>query len=85
MQGYLIGNGVTDPVFDGNALVPFARGNSLISEGLFLSLHRGVRRKFLQPPRYMLFIMQAPEEIWQQVVSIVLGSRKACVPAWDGY
>ncbi|CAH2052304.1 unnamed protein product [Thlaspi arvense] len=34
-KGYLIGNGVTDPVFDGNALVPFAHGMGLISNELF--------------------------------------------------
>ena len=33
-QGYLIGNGVTDPEIDGNALVSFARFKSLISAGL---------------------------------------------------
>lgn len=49
VQGYLIGNGVTDPVFDGNALVPFARGRSLISEGLFLSLHRECEGNFYSP------------------------------------
>jgi len=32
LQGYLIGNGVTDDVFDGNAYLPFAAGKSLISE-----------------------------------------------------
>ncbi|CAA7023709.1 unnamed protein product [Microthlaspi erraticum] len=34
-KGYLVGNGVTDPVFDGNALVPFAHGIGLISSELF--------------------------------------------------
>ncbi|CAN6447550.1 unnamed protein product [Victoria cruziana] len=34
-KGYLIGNGVTDPVFDGNALVPFAHGMGLIPDTLF--------------------------------------------------
>ena len=48
-QGYLIGNGVTDPQFDGNALVPFARGKSLISESLFLSLHRECKGNFYSP------------------------------------
>lgn len=28
LRGYMVGNGVTDPVFDGNALVPFAAGES---------------------------------------------------------
>lgn len=35
MQGYMIGNGVTDGKFDGNALVPFAHGMGLISNKLF--------------------------------------------------
>jgi len=34
LAGYLVGNGCTDPVFDGNALVPYAAGKSLIDEGL---------------------------------------------------
>lgn len=34
-QGYLVGNGVADQVFDGNALVPFAHGMGLISDELF--------------------------------------------------
>lgn len=35
MQRYLIGNGVTDEKFDGNALVPFAHGMGLIPEEMF--------------------------------------------------
>lgn len=35
MQGYMVGNGVTDGKFDGNALVPFAHGMSLISNNIF--------------------------------------------------
>ncbi|CAN8270566.1 unnamed protein product [Cochlearia groenlandica] len=34
-KGYLVGNGVTDEKFDGNALVPFAHGMGLISNELF--------------------------------------------------
>lgn len=33
LRGYLVGNGVTDPRFDGDALVPFAYGKSLIRWG----------------------------------------------------
>ncbi|GFP85104.1 serine carboxypeptidase 1 [Phtheirospermum japonicum] len=32
---YMVGNGVTDDVFDGNDLVPFAHGMGLISDELF--------------------------------------------------
>ena len=31
----MVGNGVTDEEFDGNALVPFAHGMGLISNDLF--------------------------------------------------
>ncbi|KAL5566721.1 hypothetical protein UlMin_029885 [Ulmus minor] len=34
-KGYMVGNGVTDPQFDGNALVPFAHGMALISDDIF--------------------------------------------------
>ncbi|XP_047315230.1 serine carboxypeptidase-like 20 [Impatiens glandulifera] len=34
-KGYMVGNGVTDDMFDGNALVPFAHGMGLISDDLF--------------------------------------------------
>ncbi|KAI4326352.1 hypothetical protein MLD38_031676 [Melastoma candidum] len=34
-KGYLVGNGVTDEMFDGNALVPFVHGMALISDELF--------------------------------------------------
>jgi hypothetical protein len=31
----MVGNGVCDTVFDGNALVPFAHGMALISESIY--------------------------------------------------
>ncbi|XP_022925208.1 serine carboxypeptidase 1-like [Cucurbita moschata] len=34
-KGYMVGNGVTDEKFDGNALVPFAHGMALISDAMF--------------------------------------------------
>ncbi|XP_043722030.1 serine carboxypeptidase 1-like [Telopea speciosissima] len=34
-KGYMVGNGVTDGEFDGNALVPFAHGMGLISDDLY--------------------------------------------------
>lgn len=38
LQGYMVGNGCTDPEFDGNAQVPFAVGKSLISRSLYRRL-----------------------------------------------
>ncbi|GAB4817916.1 hypothetical protein N2152v2_004962 [Parachlorella kessleri] len=40
LKAYLIGNGVTDPVYDGNAVVPFALGKSLISTKLYEKAYR---------------------------------------------
>ncbi|KAL6563498.1 carbohydrate-binding module 1 protein [Orobanche gracilis] len=34
LEGYMVGNGVTDDVFDGNALIPFVHGMGLISDEL---------------------------------------------------
>ncbi|CAN6344700.1 unnamed protein product [Urochloa humidicola] len=34
-KGYMVGNGVCDTAFDGNALVPFAHGMGLISEDIY--------------------------------------------------
>lgn len=35
IKGILVGNGVTDQVFDGNALVPFIWGHSLIPDDMY--------------------------------------------------
>ncbi|KAM7266036.1 hypothetical protein ACFE04_003719 [Oxalis oulophora] len=35
LKGYLVGNGVTDHVFDGNSFVPFVHGMGLISDQLY--------------------------------------------------
>ncbi|GMN34052.1 hypothetical protein TIFTF001_044861 [Ficus carica] len=35
LKGYMVGNGVTDDEFDGNALIPFVHGMGLISDDLF--------------------------------------------------
>ncbi|GAV60712.1 Peptidase_S10 domain-containing protein [Cephalotus follicularis] len=34
-KGYMVGNGVTDPMYDGNALVPFVHGMGLISDDIY--------------------------------------------------
>eukprot|EP00850_Spirogloea_muscicola_P003593 SM000014S00381 [mRNA] locus=s14:1000135:1004860:+ [translate_table: standard] len=39
-QGYMVGNGCTDEVFDGNAIVPFAYGMGLISIDLYEKLEK---------------------------------------------
>ncbi|CAL0302828.1 unnamed protein product [Lupinus luteus] len=48
--GYLIGNGVTDKKFDGNALVPFAHGMGLISDQLFEAVTTQCKGKFYGIP-----------------------------------
>lgn len=45
-KGYLIGNGVTDPYFDGNALVPFTYGMGLISNDMYMEVTKACARDF---------------------------------------
>ncbi|OAY32904.1 serine carboxypeptidase-like 20 [Manihot esculenta] len=48
-KGYLVGNGVTDEEFDGNALVPFAHGMGLISNDLFEEVTSSCNGNFYNP------------------------------------
>ncbi|KAL3649257.1 carbohydrate-binding module 1 protein [Castilleja foliolosa] len=48
-QGYMVGNGVTDDVFDGNALVPFAHGMGLISDELFETVNAECKGNYFNP------------------------------------
>jgi serine carboxypeptidase-like clade 1 len=50
LQGYLVGNGCTDPQFDGNAQVPFALGKSLISASLYARTREACKGKFYDAP-----------------------------------
>jgi hypothetical protein len=47
VQGYIVGNGVTDEQIDGNALVPFVHGMGLISDELFeVKMNPLIKSKF---------------------------------------
>lgn len=48
-KGYMVGNGVTDEVFDGNALVPFAHGMGLISDELYEEVSRACQQNYYNP------------------------------------
>ncbi|XP_023549196.1 serine carboxypeptidase-like 20 [Cucurbita pepo subsp. pepo] len=48
-KGYLVGNGVADDVFDGNALVPFAHGMGLISDELFQEVENTCKGNYYEP------------------------------------
>lgn len=48
-QGYMVGNGVTDEEFDGNALVPFAHGMGLISDDLYEEITSECRGNYYNP------------------------------------
>ncbi|KDP45241.1 hypothetical protein JCGZ_15106 [Jatropha curcas] len=48
-KGYLVGNGVTDEMYDGNALVPFAHGMGLISDELFEAVNSECKGNFYNP------------------------------------
>ena len=45
-QGYAIGNGVTDDEVDGNAIIPFAYGKSLLGTQLYLDLMQECQGSF---------------------------------------
>ncbi|CAD5327734.1 unnamed protein product [Arabidopsis thaliana] len=47
-KGYLVGNGVADPKFDGNAFVPFAHGMGLISDELFENVTKACKGNFYE-------------------------------------
>ncbi|GKV35921.1 hypothetical protein SLEP1_g44123 [Rubroshorea leprosula] len=48
-KGYLVGNGVTDEEFDGNALVPFAHGMGLISDNLYEEVTAACKGNYYNP------------------------------------
>ncbi|KAB1226526.1 Serine carboxypeptidase-like 20 [Morella rubra] len=48
-KGYMVGNGVADEHFDGNALVPFAHGMGLISDDLFEEVNNECRGNYYNP------------------------------------
>ncbi|KAL1292041.1 hypothetical protein HN51_060504 [Arachis hypogaea] len=48
-KGYMIGNGVCDDKFDGNALVPFAYGMGLISEEIFKETESVCKGSYYNP------------------------------------
>lgn len=45
-QGYAVGNGVTDDEVDGNAIIPFAYGKSLLSRQLYEDLMQACQGSF---------------------------------------
>ncbi|KAG8371670.1 hypothetical protein BUALT_Bualt13G0112400 [Buddleja alternifolia] len=49
LKGYMVGNGVTDNVFDGNALVPFVHGMGLISDQLFETVNSECNGNYYNP------------------------------------
>ena len=46
LQGYAVGNGVTDDEVDGNAIIPFAYGKALLSTGLYMELMQECQGNF---------------------------------------
>ncbi|GMI70872.1 serine carboxypeptidase-like 20 [Hibiscus trionum] len=48
-KGYLVGNGVADDEFDGNALVPFVHGMGLISDDLYEEAKNECKGNFNNP------------------------------------
>ncbi|KAL6576845.1 hypothetical protein OROMI_011121 [Orobanche minor] len=49
LKGYMVGNGVTDHVFDGNALIPFVHGMGLISDELVEAVSAECKGNYYNP------------------------------------
>ncbi|CAL5380311.1 unnamed protein product [Camellia sinensis] len=49
IYGYMVGNGIADSKFDGNALVPFAHGIGLISDGIFEEAEDACKGNYYNP------------------------------------
>ncbi|KAL1322453.1 hypothetical protein HN51_067449 [Arachis hypogaea] len=45
-KGYMVGNGVTDEIFDGNALLPFVHGMGLISDSIYEDVETSCKGNF---------------------------------------
>jgi hypothetical protein len=81
LQGYLVGNGCTDPHFDGNAQVPFALGKSLISASLYSRTDEACGGKFYDAPegsRCGVLVLSAAWNLFAgglQVVCVLLSYR----------
>ncbi|XP_061342571.1 serine carboxypeptidase-like 20 [Gastrolobium bilobum] len=48
-KGYIVGNGVTDQTFDGNALIPFVHGMGLISDNIYEDVEASCKGKYYNP------------------------------------
>ncbi|KAM0935779.1 putative carboxypeptidase C [Dioscorea sansibarensis] len=49
LKGYMVGNGVTDTQFDGDALVPFAHGMGLISNDIYKEVYAACNGSYWNP------------------------------------
>lgn len=52
LKGYMVGNGVTDDVIDGNALIPFVHGMGLISNELFEEIIADCQGNYYNPTSF---------------------------------
>ncbi|KAI5648981.1 hypothetical protein M9H77_34986 [Catharanthus roseus] len=66
-KGYMVGNGVCDNKFDGNALVPFAHGMGLISNAFFKEAKRACKEN------YQSIINQKCDAIMEKIYSVLDG------------
>jgi len=57
LKGYLVGNGVTDDVFDGNAYIPFIYGHGLIPDTLYAQLENACNGNYWNATGQCLYLM----------------------------
>lgn len=85
----MVGNGVTDDEFDGNALVPFVHGMGLISDDLFqvswYSVHTPTKKKleyFFSNGVFLSFFLSSKLLLiaWANIIIPVVIIVKAPLP-----
>lgn len=83
----MVGNGVTDDEFDGNALVPFVHGMGLISDDLFqvswYTVHTPAKKKSLNTFSLMAFFFLSSKLLliaWANTIIQVVIIVKAPLP-----
>ncbi|KAL5836774.1 hypothetical protein ACOSQ3_013943 [Xanthoceras sorbifolium] len=69
-KGYLIGNGITDPEFDGNAVVPFAHGMGLISDDIYEEVKAACGGKYYHQPNTSETCSQKLDKVDTAIVSL---------------
>ncbi|CAK7340149.1 unnamed protein product [Dovyalis caffra] len=73
-KGYMVGNGVTDQIIDGNALVPFVHGMGIISDDIYLDVLAACKENYFDPStdNCSMILQKISKAIWELNIYDVL-------------